>query len=218
MRLYRTMSKKNQDYHDYVIKDGELIADFDNMYKNCSDPWPENEMDMNNNCASLRLKQLITQYNFSKVLSLGSGKGNHLDWLTRNLKNSEVTGVEISRTAVIQSRKDFPKINFISKPVLDYLQDTSEEFDIIIIRECIWYLLDELDEILSIFREKYAGAYLAIELTFYNDQKYGLESFSGMDDFINKYQFQIIELVKNHKSKNNSFDLKSGYLMLFSKI
>tara|TARA_B110000008_G_C16933094_1_gene549523 strand:+ start:124 stop:762 length:639 start_codon:yes stop_codon:yes gene_type:complete len=212
------MSKKNRDYHDYVIKNGELIADFENMYKDCSNPWPEDEMDMNNNSASLRLKQIIKNYDFSKILSIGSGKGNHLDWLTRDLKQSEVTGVEISETAVIESSKNFPKINFIAKPVLNYLQDTSSEFDIIIIRECIWYLLDELDDIFSIFREKYSGSYLAIELTFYNDQSYGLESFTGMDDFINKYQFQIIELVKNHKSKNNSFDLKSGYLMLFSRI
>ena len=212
------MSKKNQDYHDYVIKEGELIADFDNMYKNCSNPWPEDEIDMNNNCASVRLKQLINQYDFSKVLSLGSGKGNHLNWLTRDLDKPEVTGVEISETAVIQSRSLFPEINVIVKPILSYLQDTEEEFDIIIIRECIWYLLDDLEEIFSILRIKYPDTYLASELTFYSDQKYGLKSFNGIDDFIHKYEFPIIEVVKNHKYQNNSFDLKSGYLMLFSKI
>jgi trans-aconitate methyltransferase len=212
------MTKKSQDYHDYVIRNGELIGDFDNMYKNCSDPWPEDEKDMNNNPASLRLKQLINQHKLSKVLSLGSGKGNHIDWLTRDIENSEVTGVEISQTAVYQSRIDFPKINFIAKPILKFLKETDSSYDIIVIRECIWYVLDELDEIISLLREKFSDTYLAIELTFYSDQKYGLESFTGMDDFINKYQFPIIEIVKIHKSHNDSFDLKSGYVMIFSKI
>jgi len=212
------MSKKSQNYHDYVIKNGKLIADFENMYKNCSNPWPEDERDMDNNCASVRLKQLIKEYGCSKILSLGSGKGNHLHWLAKDLYRAEVTGVDISETAAVQSRSLFPEINVIVKPILSYLQDTTEKFDVIIIRECIWYILDDLEEIFSILRSKYPSTYLAIELSFYSDQKYGLQSFYGIDDFINKYQFSIIEVVKNYKLQNNSCDLKSGYLMLFSRI
>lgn len=28
-----------KDYHDYVIKDGKLIGEFDKMYADCDDPW-----------------------------------------------------------------------------------------------------------------------------------------------------------------------------------
>lgn len=28
-----------KDYHDYVIKDGKLIGEFDKMYEDCDNPW-----------------------------------------------------------------------------------------------------------------------------------------------------------------------------------
>ncbi len=27
------------DYHKYVINDGKFVGDFENMYKDCDDPW-----------------------------------------------------------------------------------------------------------------------------------------------------------------------------------
>jgi hypothetical protein len=34
--------KKNlkiKSYHDYIIKDGQFIGEFEKMYKHCEDPW-----------------------------------------------------------------------------------------------------------------------------------------------------------------------------------
>ena len=204
----------NNDYHDYVIKNGIFIGKFEEMYKDCKNPWPESYEDMEKNCASVRLKQLVSEYNFSKILNLGNGKGNHLHWIIGNKKNIKSTGVEISQTAVNISRKNYPEVSVYCSSILKFLKDHNDEFDLIIMRELIWYILDDIKEIFSLIKKKYFGKYIAIELTFYEDQRYGLSHFKGMEDFINKYIFDIVEIVKIHKSKNNN----SEYLMIFSKI
>ena len=33
--------KKHKRYQDYVIKDGQLVGDFENMYKEVDDPWEQ---------------------------------------------------------------------------------------------------------------------------------------------------------------------------------
>ena len=34
---------RSTDYHDYVIKDGRFIGAFEEMYRNCPDPWHQDE-------------------------------------------------------------------------------------------------------------------------------------------------------------------------------
>jgi|TARA_B100000315_G_scaffold178802_1_gene167474 hypothetical protein len=37
---------KSDDYHDYVIKDGRLIGEFEQMYKNSRDiPWHQDRQE-----------------------------------------------------------------------------------------------------------------------------------------------------------------------------
>ena len=61
----------SKDYHDYVIKDGNFIGEFEQMYQNVDDPWPETKMDMENNKASVRAKNFFQNVDISSALSLG---------------------------------------------------------------------------------------------------------------------------------------------------
>ena len=95
----KTNSIDSNDYHDYVIKDGRLVGEFENMYQNCDNPWPESIEDMEANTASKRIKKLIDEYKIGSILSLGSGLGSHLNWLIEGHENIKAEGVELSKTA-----------------------------------------------------------------------------------------------------------------------
>lgn len=64
------------DYHDYVIKDGVFVGQFEEMYKNCDDPWEQKKSIVQfHKMACLASVESIKP---SRVLEIGCG----LDYLT----------------------------------------------------------------------------------------------------------------------------------------
>ena len=204
------------DYHDYVIKDGQFVGEFESMYKNCDNPWPESIQDMEENTASKRIKELIDEYKIGSVLSLGSGLGSHLNWLVEGQKNIKAEGVELSKTAADFSIDKFPKIKIHNCSVIDFLRTNKHSYDLIIMREILWYVLEDIEEIFDILKSNHKGSFLAIELSFPDDQKYGVEYFHGISEFIDKFKFKIIE--EHRINPLEKYPIETGYLMIFSKI
>ena len=60
----------SKDYHDYVIKDGKLVGEFEQMYQNVKDPWPESQVDMDNNEASVAAKNYFKDSGIESALRL----------------------------------------------------------------------------------------------------------------------------------------------------
>ena len=58
------------DYHDYVIKNGNFIGQFEEMYQNCDDPWPESERDLAENPVSAHTVTLIKKNRFKKLFTI----------------------------------------------------------------------------------------------------------------------------------------------------
>ena len=54
-----SLVSSKKDYHDYVIKDGRFVGQFDQMYKDCENPWPETEKDLENNPISVYAATII---------------------------------------------------------------------------------------------------------------------------------------------------------------
>lgn len=64
----------SDDYHDYVIRDGEFIGRFEEMYENCDNPWHQDEGGhLKEQIALLMLRDAGREY--QSVLDLGCGKG-----------------------------------------------------------------------------------------------------------------------------------------------
>lgn len=209
------MKITSKDYHDYVIKDGKFIGAFEQMYQNVDNPWPESHSEMDNNRASVQAKLFFQRKNISSVVSLGGGTGEHLSWFLSGATLRNSCNVEISSTACSIARKKFPELKVENKAILDFLEDTNlDHYNLIIMREVIWYILDDLKMIYQKLKKKFKGKYLLIELSFPKDQNYGRDFFIGMTDFLRKFEFQIVEKLS---VKDMAKD-EHGYLMIIAKI
>ena len=70
---------KSTDYHDYIFREGKLIGEFEEMYRNSSTtPWHQDEQE---NWIDVRLKKEILQDlgRFHQIHDFGCGTGHYLD-------------------------------------------------------------------------------------------------------------------------------------------
>jgi len=104
----------SSDYHDYVIKDGRLVGEFDQMYKNATDvPWHQDSqkdwLDVKIAC------DLLKGYApFDYICDFGCGLGYYVDIIRRNVKsdNCKTTGYDVSPTCCKKAKVLFPDIEF----------------------------------------------------------------------------------------------------------
>ena len=79
------MDIDSPDYHDYVIKGGKLIGEFEQMYqKSVGIPWHQNEMEALTD-VRLSIELLRSSGPVGKVIDYGCGLGYYLDILVRGL-------------------------------------------------------------------------------------------------------------------------------------
>ena len=112
----------SNNYHDYVFKNGKLIAEFEQMYKKSKDvPWhqddQENWLDI-----LLTIDLLKDKAPYDYILDFGSGLGYFLNILGKNVgkDNSTLIGMDISKTACLKAKKFFQNSEF---RVFDLMKD-----------------------------------------------------------------------------------------------
>lgn len=139
-------------YHDYVIKDGQFVGRFEEMYSECQKiPWHQDEtasaiftdLDLS------ILRHMNARHSFERVADIGCGLG----YVTSRMKmevlgaKKSITGFDISVSAVLKARRMFPSISFepldISKPIPSNLYGI---FDLVVCKECHWYVLNHLEQ------------------------------------------------------------------------
>lgn len=105
-------------YHKYVfdVKNRKLVGDFETMYQNESkenfDSWHQDDTRQLQRKIDLAI---LEDYNFSKIIDIGCGKGSLSHLLKK--KNNYVLGLDISQTAVNIAQERFPDIDFLSTDV-----------------------------------------------------------------------------------------------------
>lgn len=105
-------------YHKYVfdVKNRKLVGDFETMYQNESkenfDSWHQDDTRQLQRKIDL---SILEDYNFSKIIDIGCGKGSLSHLLKK--KNNYVLGLDISQTAVNIAQERFPDIDFLSTDV-----------------------------------------------------------------------------------------------------
>lgn len=204
---------KSGDYHDYVIKNGKLIGRFEEMYRVCEDPWPETEVDLEANPCSTRSREILAAHGYKSVLSIGSGKGLHLNWLRKSCPDTRFFGCDVSETAVEHSKARYPQLEVEVGGPLAVL-DGSRTYDLVIFREVVWYVLSEWETICRRLKEAYTGTSVLVELTFYDDQTYGNDHFDGPDEFVTRFPFEVREVLRHHLTRLQ----REGMLMVHGDI
>ncbi len=180
---------KKKSYHDYVIKEGKFIGDFENMYRDCEDPWMQSKQP--NKYARMGAFLHIRNFNIKTVVEWGCGLGYYADWLYRET-GIKPKSLDLSEEAVNRARKLFPHLDFEKADIAtDFLK--YRDYDCILFSEIIWYILPTLDKLIKQMQESFKGKYLLVNQVFYKGtQKYGVEYFTAREEFVNYLPFELV--------------------------
>ena len=191
-----TKQPRHPRYQDYVIKDGELVGAFEEMYQDHDDPWRQSEEDPYQPDKALALNALrrLSANNASlKVLEIGSGLGEFCATISSH--GFETVGIEVSETAVKKATARHTGPTFITGDILS--GDIYEKIqpDVVIMSEVTWYVLDKIKDFLGVVHETLPNAHLIHILTIYpaSEQRYGLEYFSDFDGLKKYFDMHIVE-------------------------
>ena len=115
---------KSTDYHDYVFRDGKLVGEFEDMYRNsAATPWHQDEQA---NWMDVRLtgEMLRDLGRFDEIHDLGCGIGHYLDLIVKQclVSGGKGYGYDISPMACEQAQNQFSHSKFI---VLDLTERTA---------------------------------------------------------------------------------------------
>ena len=161
------INENETNYHDYVIKDGLFIGEFERMYEDCDDPWHQTELkwhklSFSRNIAILNMKRL----NIESIIEFGCGFGFFTNMIKESMIN--VKGVDISPRAISKAENLFPKIDFSVNTIQNMLETQKEvcmKYDAFLLSEITWYILSDIDMIIKNLKE-FSGKYLINDLIF----------------------------------------------------
>jgi len=124
------LMNKSTDYHDYVFKDGKLVGEFDEMYRNSATvPWHQDEQA---NWIDVRLtKEMLRDVcgELDEIHDFGCGTGHYLNLIADEFlaPSGRSYGYDISETACANAAKIFPNSHF---SVLDLTQQTTNNHSV----------------------------------------------------------------------------------------
>ena len=219
------MGTKKEKYHKYIFKGGTFIGDFDNLYRNCDDPW---NLDNNHNeqidydliaCFVGYFKR-VNKLERPKLLELGSGKGYFCNAISNM---GEVAGLEISQHAVNLAKERFSNLDFRVGNIMDdnvhltaNLINKSYDF-VIMFKGMVWYVIDKVE---SVFQRicwllKDDGIAI-IAVNYYRGDYYGKNIISSKDDLISLIQeeFEILNVFDEHSKEEGLDFLTRSYFIL----
>jgi len=183
---------KYPSYYHYVIKNGKLIGEFEQMYQDYDDPWKQSVIEEWASEKTVVLN-LIKKLNARKVIELGCGLG-HFTKKISDLK-VEVLGIDISETAIKKARAKHLSCNFVVGDILDF--DIYKNFrpDIIVMAEITWYILHKLDQFIDFLRTELPEVFLIHLLSTYPKgvQTIGKEKLTNLKEIMIYFKAKYIE-------------------------
>lgn len=188
--------KKHTRYQDYVIRDGKLVGEFEELYRDFEQPWEQIERERWMPEKAMALNFIARQKaarRVSRVLEIGCGLGEFSKRISD--LGCDVCGVDVSATAISKARLRHPALRFEVGDLL--CRPLIEEFrpDAVVLAEISWYVLDKLKPFVELLKALDAGCFLLHMLTVYppNQQKYGNSYFTNLREIKNFFNLNFLE-------------------------
>lgn len=190
-------------------KDMNFIGDFEGLYKTEKSPWGQDGSDERLRDyyieSRLRLADLLDQIE-GNVLEVGCGHGYVINELSEDF-NKKFRGMDISETAIKKAKSLFPHLDFEVGDIIT----TKVTEDIVILNECLWYVMHRFGQVLSNIDSKY----LIINMGFLKEQKYGkiyIDGWNGLLKTLLDYNYTIL-----HANYDSNADPLMNGVVLCSK-
>ncbi|MCU0355332.1 MAG: class I SAM-dependent methyltransferase [Cytophagales bacterium] len=194
-----------ESYHDYVIKDGQFVGKFDEMYRKFDNPWTQ--VQQPNPYARQAGILHLQKYGIRSVVECGSGLGYYSDMIHRNT-GIVPKGIDISPTAVEKAKTLFPHLDFR----VDLVQNLRDyrDCEAVLFAEITWYVLPDLDSLFQEMFTHFAGKYFINNLVFYKGtQKYGTEYFTSLREFIDYVPFKMLAYCEATTAEDSTIETSS---------
>ncbi|MGH9309069.1 MAG: class I SAM-dependent methyltransferase [Vicinamibacterales bacterium] len=177
------------DYHDYFIKDGRFIGEFEQMYRNVEDPWlcAGKSHSLYNDLLLALVSHVAPPEGV--ILEAGCGLGALAARIKESLPKASVKACDVSPTAVEKARAQHPGIDFFVQD-LTRLQDApvpAGSLDLVTLAQVLWCVLPSAPDIMrEIFRLLKPQGSLLVLQQFYgaDEQKYGRGIIEDPADFL----------------------------------
>jgi len=209
--MKQTRRIKSKDYHDYVIKNGKFIGAFEEMYQNIEDPWHHGDATATQYDIAL---YLMNRYNVcargGEVLDIGCGKGAFTARLKKQIPSAHILAIDIAPTAIKKAKEKYGDlgIDFKVCDIQNEYQSITQEFDLIVMSQLMWYVLPKFEKIVTHLKEHNlkSGGYLLVNQTFYapHEQKYGKEFVSSVEDMLRLMKMDIVEMTELNRLGNHN--------------
>lgn len=175
---------KHPRYQDYVIKNGKLVGEFEEMYQDFDDPWNQTtrETFASEKAVGINLmKHARHAFGSKKVVELGCGFGDYSQQISE--AGFDVTGLDISETAIKKAKKKNQRPSFEVGNISDFDLLKRLNPDIIVMAEITWYVLDDLPSFLEFLKSELPNTLLVHLLVTYplGVQSYGKDYFTDLD-------------------------------------
>lgn len=186
-------------------EDATFRGDFEGMYQNIADPWGcESKKSSLNNKIFIDIT-FDGDCRFDRILDIGCGLGGLLNLVVDRNQGGYALGLDVSQTAISKAKERYPNLNFQCRdirqsPLVD------DQFDLIIISEVLWYVLDGLPLFfLEIKKLMAPDAILAIHQYFPENQRFGKDVINGLPTFL-KFLNEEARLLKRRACAIDSDD------------
>lgn len=212
----------SDDYHDYVIKNGKLIREFEQMYQKSRDvPWHQDKDPERLDCR-IALSILGTKAPYESILDIGCGLGYFTNEISKScLKGGSIVGIDISSTAIAKARRLFPHIRF---EVLDITKNLDEQgwgearFKLLVIRGLFWYVFPETKEVCrNISHLADSNGYILIQQNFppLSNNFVGKGVLPNPDTLLSYFKSDFHELVANYLEDNKQQAVNDNWIYMF---
>lgn len=183
---------KYPKYQDYVIKDGKLIGEFDEMYQDHDDPWEQTTREKYRSEKIIAI-HLLKRIGAKQVIELGCGLGCYTEMIRSS--GVEVLGIDASETAIKKAKQMHSNCQFQVADILDFHIYRDYRPDAIIMSEITWYVLDKLDSFIAFLQAEMPNVYLIHLLTTYPPgvQKYGSDKFTNLEEIMSYFNMKYLE-------------------------
>ena len=215
--------KFSSDFHDYVIKDGKLVGEFEQMYQDHESPWNQVNEEQYQSDKAVTINKVLnihaTRDKPINVLELGCGLGYFTDRIRSSLpKDCNVMGIDVSSTAISTAKRLFPDCKFKTADILDF--DVYRKFkpDIILMPQITWYVLEKLKSFLDFLKSEFIDTILIHNLIVYPKgiQKYGKEYFTNIDEILKFFDMNYQEYGSFY-TPTTSYGIRTYFVGTFKK-
>lgn len=194
--------EKKIRYQDYVIKDGQLVGRFEEMYKDHADPWHQSSREVfaSEKAVGINLiNHLQRKMQVRKIVELGCGFG---DYSARIAETGLYThGLDISETAIARAGERHAslvatgRLQFSVAQFNDFDSLLSLKPDLIVMPEITWYVLEHLNAFLEFLKTKLPDTFLLHMLMTYDPgvQAYGKDYFTNLDEILSFFNMKYLE-------------------------